>query len=515
MQTGKPLYFLVLQSAAIILMLGLISCTMKWEDENPVAHPSSGNLFINVVSPAPDDTVTGTINIRIQVFDDQNDIKSVQLFLDGNFIKSWQKPPYELRLNPIYEDSSAHNFYIIAIDGDGNRIQSDTYKFVFRKEADLLTRLKFSSPDKDTVLLTWNDSYNDETGYVLEEKTWYSASNSTPHYQKAFLPADASAYILTGLDTTRAYSYRVKPVKNNTSYPYSNEIKIFYGGFSDFGLKNSFGDQLYEIRFLRKWDMVLGWGASHSVKQFDIDGNLIKEYFSVSMTDALTASADEELIAVSAGNFLNIWKVVDGTLVKNINTGSSHNLIVLSPNKKYIAGASGTNVNIWEISNGALVRQFSNNSNITAMTISNDGSTLITGDRNDIKFWNFSSGSLTKTIEVNGNYSIVSLEMNKAGTEIASAGYHLKLWNYPEGTEKMTLGSGSETFLKYNEDGSRLMVNSGALLNIWDMTTYLLLESLTVNVNLLSGAFGPANNTIFTAGDKIRHWEKYSGWTEE
>ncbi len=73
--------------------------------------------------------------------------------------------------------------------------------------------------------LSWTDTSNIETGYVIER----SVTNNTSYVVLANLAAGTVSYSDTGVTAGTTYYYRVKAVNSNGPSDYSNEQSIIYG----------------------------------------------------------------------------------------------------------------------------------------------------------------------------------------------------------------------------------------------------------------------------------------------
>jgi hypothetical protein len=492
----------------LLFTLISISCTKEWDNTITAPH-YAGNILVHVVSPLPNSIVMDQITAEFQIYDDDDNIRKVEFILDNELLKTWQRPPYKITLAPAYADSTYHTISVKVFDNE-NVVES-SFSFLYRQSIALnIPVLRFNSLGNENVSLIWNDDWSGITKFIVEEKIFRSSSDTTAYTVLAELPGTQTSHLITGLDTLYQYSFRVKAVNDSEEFPYSNEIKVQYQT-KQMQVKSEFGDHAFEIAYLKKSDRIISIHNSTNLIMWDALGTKYLEFVNEAVCKAFAVSPDEKMVASVGSGVIKIWNTSNGSLIRRIVTGSKNEqMLTFANNNRYIVSVSEKVVKIWDIESGLLNLQFSNETFVFSIAVSRDDTEIITCSIGAIKFWNSLNGQLRKTITSDFNFS--TIEISSKGSEFATAGRHLLIWNYPQGTIKNSLNLGDEVYLNYNSDCSKIHTSGNGLVEIWDVNSSSKINRFYLNPYLTNAVFGADDETIITAGGMIRVWEFGSRW---
>lgn len=206
----------------------------------------------------------------------------------------------------IYLTSEVYSFRIRSFNSNTTSTYSDidTAKLV----VPVPNNIKLKSQTSHSILLSWNDNCNFETGYQIERSL-----NNQPFIEIGETGISQSTFIVSGLDTAFTYKYRVRTKTSHNVSVYSEVIN------SDFLLSGVFR------KFLLAHTGTLRSGVITHDDQFAI------------------TSADDKTI--------KIFSTETGSLVRSID---AHDLTIyklaLSPDGNTIASASDDKkIKLWRI----------------------------------------------------------------------------------------------------------------------------------------------------------------------
>jgi len=271
-------------------------------------------------------------------------------------------------------------------------------------------------------------------------------------------------------------------------------------------------------------------------------------------TLAYSPNGSELAVAGNSGSMgvLELWDVGSGTLLKTLSTGQIYviNTLSFSPNGKLIAdggfNASGGMLELWNVSTGK--RSALSTSDVQGVfslaftpdskTIADSGSSS-TGS-NTIEMWNVLTGKLTGTLESTES-DVYAVAFSPDGKTLADGGIGanssgnsvgmLELWKVATAKLEKSLTSAANSGIDgvvFSPDGKTLAdggsgtsatVQSFGVLELWNVSTYKLTESLDTTTNgggVYSLAFSPNGKTIAdggptAAGGVVETWKVSTG----
>ena len=159
--------------------------------------------------------------------------------------------------------------------------------------------------------------------------------------------------------------------------------------------------------------------------------------------------------------------------------------ISISSNSKLIATASTDyNVIIWDIVTGKQLFILEHAKIVICTCFSADSKFLISGSQDKVcRVWDTRKGNLTGSF---GRHSgiIICLSFSRCKNLVASSSSDktVKIWNSLTGVESLTLSGhmGIVLSCQYSYDGQRLVSNDEYVVRIWNITTGLTVQKLTV-----------------------------------
>ncbi|NCS87970.1 MAG: hypothetical protein AUK34_09285 [Ignavibacteria bacterium CG2_30_36_16] len=182
----------------------------------------AGEPLIEILNPVNNSNVPDTTTIKISAFDSKG-IKRVELFIDNDFIRFFQKDPYEYFWETrYYDDGSQHLLEARAFDADGNKTSSkpvlvNVFKF-------MPSNLNAEITSDTTVHLTWNDNSKIETGFVIEVSL-----NDTSFIKIAEADSNVTELFLQDYFTFgKSYLFRIKAKSKQGFSGYSNTAKATF-----------------------------------------------------------------------------------------------------------------------------------------------------------------------------------------------------------------------------------------------------------------------------------------------
>lgn len=115
----------------IILAFTVIQCALP--DAIDEVQPT-----VNILNPYENAVVSNNINVNIEA-DDNEKVKKVKVYFDGEFLGETTKSPFLIPLNvDTLKDGLVHYLQATAEDGDGNTGVSDLRSFIIAKTPDII-----------------------------------------------------------------------------------------------------------------------------------------------------------------------------------------------------------------------------------------------------------------------------------------------------------------------------------------------------------------------------------------
>lgn len=192
-----------------LMVLFIYSC----EDE--IIYVQSGPS-IEIIQPINNSTVSDTITIIASAPTNQNTVRT-EIFINHDFVTSFQKPPYEYFWNVGYfPDGSQHIIEAKAYDDAGNvGVSKPVIVYCYRFMPSYLIAVLTSDT---TIDLQWIDNSKFETGFEIE----YKLNNST--FNKiASVDSNITFYKHTGyFDQNQNHYFRIRAKSKDSYSGYSN-----------------------------------------------------------------------------------------------------------------------------------------------------------------------------------------------------------------------------------------------------------------------------------------------------
>ena len=378
----------------------LVTCSKS--SSNPEIAPEPE---VRIIYPKNNAQVTDTTSISVEASDDKGVVK-VEMYI--NNATSWDRTfyvePYRyLWTTPQTQDSTKYRIYAKAYDGDGNVTSSNVVDVVV---------YRFGAPSNLSVIpindgmlqLNWVDNSVHETGFIIEK----AASDGIYLPLNTVMP-NQTTYFDSSVDTSQAYSYRIKAVFDQHVSAWSPTAKINF-------VKSLYFNKLmkivssaapgYPLPFVREqnrvtwcinrnWDgkfiktnsfqnnyellstygrySALKWNPESNVyalgttsgKMHIYDYELIGlvGYYSYQFPNAIvdiSFSNDMELLAMDNANNIYLLDITNETVTKTFTMNQDSSIAFsFDKNSGFIASAGmDSSINVWHISDEETLQSF-------------------------------------------------------------------------------------------------------------------------------------------------------------
>lgn len=308
----------------LIVIFTFISC-----DDDPTSPPVQPETpTVSIKSLKDNDSVYDSLYLDVETTGIENIVKVVAM-VDGRPQVEVYNPPYILKFRPYnssyyyeFSDSTQHNVYVKVFTNDDEvTYQSDVIHFTYYKFA--ITSLSVYHLSNSSVSLVWQDDITNLDKFIIERR-----SDNGPYSQIGQVLPTENQFIVTGLDTSQTYYFRIKAIKDSVS-SYSREAKIVsvIGNIQLFETVSEGSSSLYNMVFNQDSSSfytvdydgyrITKWNASTR----QVIGRINTNYYS--SYPRLILIEDKNMIAVYSDYYLRIYRLNDGLLVKSINFNSS------------------------------------------------------------------------------------------------------------------------------------------------------------------------------------------------
>lgn len=379
-------------------------------------------------------------------------------------------------LNGEFRTSEIYHYRIRAFNDIGISSFSEIDTAVIR--IPVPTKLKIIAESSTSIQFEWLDNCNYETGYKIERSV-----NGGSFAEIGVVPANQNSFLVTGLDTSRNYQYRVRTL---TTYNVSTNSDIVSTGYILSGSP---------IRVLVGHTGVIKSGLFTQDDQFII-----------------TAGFDRQI---------NIYSANDGTLVRTIPGDATFHNLDLSPDGSTIAGAceDGT-IKLWNVFDGSLIRTLTGHTKgVLSVKFNSDGTQLVSGGKDEkVILWNAPDGSLIDSLVGHTGF-VTSVLFTPDRQKIISAEYNrvIKIWNVSDAgfIGNLTGHTGVVFDIDVNPTGSQLVsVSNDRTVKIWNLNNYTLIKSLPGHTNSIYAVkYTSKGLAIASAGAdrQVRFWRSDNG----
>jgi len=204
-----------------------------------------------------------------------------------------------------------------------------------------------------------------------------------------------------------------------------------------------------------------------------------------------------------------LWKVSDAT---RLGVLEKSDISAYSPDGSKVAGSDGNTVTLWQASDSKQLNTFESPGFIMHLGFSADGSTLVTTSWDKtVRLWKVSDGTLLRTLE--GHTDIVNNAVySPDGSLLASASDDktVRLWRVSDGTLVKTLsGHAQPPFdLLFSPDGSALVSRSRGDAFLWRVSDGTLLGQLNDSFGFY---FSPDSSRLISSYPTVKVWQVKDG----
>ncbi len=261
------------------------------------------------------------------------------------------------------------------------------------------------------------------------------------------------------------------------------------------------------------------WDVNTGVLLHTLEGHEYK-------VSSVTFSPQGDMLASgSMDNSIKLWNVNTGELITTLGAGlfftAGHekavNSVAFTPDGKYlVSGGADKNVKLWELSTGKVLQTLTgHNGEITsiAITTHEDNILVIASGSQDktIKLW-FNTVPLY-TLEGHED-TIQSIAFSPDGKILASGSRDktIKLWSVPpteEPPRTLQMLEDDVVSIAFNPNGDILASVSGSQINLWDVKSGEILNTLQQDALGKSVAFSSDGRTLASVGESnnIKLWK--------
>lgn len=197
----------------LLLLICILLCSCQEEN---IVGPSYSLYSLEIIQPNSNSTVSDSVTIILSSKDSSSLIRT-EIFINHEFVKSFQKPPFEyFWYVQCLPDGSQHIIEANAYDKEGNIIKAKpVIVYCYRFMPSYLSAILTSDT---TIELRWTDNCSFEDGFEIEYKL-----NNTNFIQIAYVDSNVTSYIYhSSFSQNDMHYFRVR-AKSGSSYSgYSN-----------------------------------------------------------------------------------------------------------------------------------------------------------------------------------------------------------------------------------------------------------------------------------------------------
>jgi len=238
---------------------------------------------------------------------------------------------------------------------------------------------------------------------------------------------------------------------------------------------------------------------------------------SATVSACATSKDNKRAASGSWDKTIKIWDMESGNLLLTL-LGHSEGILSLDfsfDGERIVSGGFDKSVKIWAAKNGTLLNSFQEHNNfIWKVAFSPDGSLVAAADwDNTVIIWETATGRLLHRHLLAGSSFAFSPDSKK----LVTGGFGLlKIWDVSRGYVLKDLSNmaGDIVSLTYSPDGYRIAAGSiDKSLRILDASSYTLLKNITnLSASVISQAFSPDGSKIVAGGGTaLNIYDVYSG----
>jgi len=279
--------------------------------------------------------------------------------------------------------------------------------------------------------------------------------------------------------------------------------------------------RITSIAFSPDGKVLAAGGSDKELKLWDVSSGEVMHNLSAHQGDIFSSicvafSPDGSLLASGSDrDTVKLWDVSSGVELRTLSEHESGvNSVAFSPDGSTLAtGSSDATVKLWFVSSGVELRTLSGHENdVNSVAFSPDGNMLASAsDDHTVILWDLSSGKALHTLSGHTN-DVVSIAFSPDGDTLASASEsQIILWDVYSGIELPRYGIAScvpYESVAFSPDGTILAYagrNDNVILS--DVTTGMVLITLTGHVHVNNVAFSPDGILASTSGGIVKLWD--------
>jgi WD40 repeat protein len=280
-------------------------------------------------------------------------------------------------------------------------------------------------------------------------------------------------------------------------------------------------ESVYELLYSSDGKTLTSGSNDNSVRRWNTQSwESIRTINSPSSVMALAYSPDEKTLAFASDDRrIRLLDTQSESSEKNLNK-HTHKFysFALSPDKKTIASASNDHtVHLWDAQSGRLKQTFKDYSaNVTALTYRPDGKVLAAGSGNNLQLRNIQTGQLIPSFkQLDGKIYSLAYHIDNKILAIGLDNKSIQLLDTQSGEVVKTFDAftGRVNALAYHPDGKTIASGSGGILQLWDVQSGELIQTLNmkmkgyVSINAL--AYSHDGKMLASLNDnKVQLWDE-------
>ena len=221
---------------------------------------------------------------------------------------------------------------------------------------------------------------------------------------------------------------------------------------------------------------------------------------------------------------LRLYDTHTGRRIKTLTNNGIYTGMAFSPDGNKIAGGLAK-LRLWNVETGELLQTFEHGSGFNSVAFSPDEKRILAGDHGSAYLWDTSNGRLIRALNTQNGGAGTAVSFTPNGERIAainsdgavsSSDGSISLWNINTGRRIRTFEGQRVKSITFGPNGEKIAtvnVFAEPAVQLWDVNTGTLLQTLYQPVNIWSVAFSPDGNRIATGDNNgtIRLWDTHTG----